>query len=63
VMSLSRGDWAALAATAVTTVAGYLLAAPGGFAQAWAGLKARRLRRRYRVLEGGARRPPKKYLN
>jgi membrane associated rhomboid family serine protease len=63
VMSLSRADWASLAATAVTTVAGYLLAAPGGLAQAWAGLKARRLRRRYKVLEGGARRPSKKYLN
>jgi membrane associated rhomboid family serine protease len=63
VMSLSRGDWASLAGTAVTTVAGYLLAAPGGISQLWAGIKARRLRRRYRVLEGGARRPPKKYLN
>jgi membrane associated rhomboid family serine protease len=58
--SLLRADWAQLAATLVTAVVGYLGAAPGGLAEAWAALKLRRARRRYRVIEGGAPRPAKK---
>jgi membrane associated rhomboid family serine protease len=66
VASLLRGDWAQLAATLVAAAAGYLFAAPGGFREAWGTFRIRRLKRRYRVLEGGAapkRQPPKKYLN
>ena len=50
-------NWASLAATAVATVVGYLRAPhPAGFDGLWDALKMRRLRRRYRVIEGG--RPP-----
>lgn len=61
--SLLRADWAQLAATLVTSVVGYLGAAPGGLSEAWGALKVRRLRRRYRVIDGGAARPSKKYWN
>jgi membrane associated rhomboid family serine protease len=61
--SLLRADWAQLAATLVAAAVGYLGAAPGGFSEAWAALKVRRSRRRYRVIEGGAPRPSKKYWN
>jgi membrane associated rhomboid family serine protease len=61
--SLARADWAGLAGVAVTALVGYLGAAPGGFREAWAGFKARRLRRRYRVIDGGGGRPKKKYMN
>lgn len=65
VASLIRLDWAQLAATLVASAAGYLGAAPGGLREAWGSFRIRRLRRRYRVLDGGAAppRPPKKYLN
>ncbi|HVZ88324.1 MAG TPA: rhomboid family intramembrane serine protease [Polyangia bacterium] len=64
VASLLRADWAQLAATLVATVVGYLGAAPGGFSEAWSALKLRRARRRYKVIDGGADRPPpKKYWN
>jgi hypothetical protein len=63
VASLARADWAGLAGTAVTAAVGYLGAAPGGLAAAWASLKAKRLRRRYRVFEGGRGRSNKKYVN
>lgn len=62
-VSLVRADWALFAGTIVTTAVGYFGAAPGGWNEAWAAFKARRARRRYRVIEGGAKRPPKKYLN
>jgi membrane associated rhomboid family serine protease len=61
--SLLRADWAQLAATLVTAGVGYLGAAPGGLSDAWNALKVRRLRRRYRVIDGGAPRPSKKYWN
>jgi membrane associated rhomboid family serine protease len=61
--SLLRADWAQLAATLVTAGVGYLGAAPGGLSEAWNAIKARRLRRRYRVIDGGAPRPSKKYWN
>ncbi|HXJ20098.1 MAG TPA: rhomboid family intramembrane serine protease [Polyangia bacterium] len=65
VASLLRADWAQLVATLVAAAAGYLGAAPGGLREAWGTFRMRRLRRRYRVLDGGASppRPPKKYLN
>ena len=66
VASLLRADWAELAATLIASAAGYLFAAPGGFREAWGTFRIRRLKRRYRVLDGGAgppRHPPKKYLN
>jgi len=66
VASLLRADWAQLAATLVAAAAGYLGAAPGGLREAWGSFRIRRLKRRYRVLDGGAgppRQPPKKYLN
>lgn len=61
--SVARGDWATLAATIVTTIVGYLAAAPGGLREAWGSFKIRRLKRRYRVIDGGARKPPRNYLN
>jgi membrane associated rhomboid family serine protease len=65
IASLMRLDWAQLVATLVAAAAGYLGAAPGGLREAWGTFRIRRLRRRYRVLDGGASppRPPKKYLN
>jgi len=45
------------------SLVGYLAAAPGGLGELWAAMKVRRLRRRYRVIEGGAGRPPKNYMN
>lgn len=54
-------NWASLAATAVAVGVGLLGATPRGFDGLWDTLKLRRLRRRYRVIDGG--RPPKKYVN
>jgi membrane associated rhomboid family serine protease len=52
VVDLVRGDWASLAATLVASASGFVLA--GGGLGDLAGLwRARRLRRRYRVLDGG----------
>src|ERR1700690_3230712 len=61
--SLLRADWAQLAATLVASGVGYLGAAPGGLSEAWAALRVRRWRRRYRVIDGGAGRSSKKYWN
>jgi membrane associated rhomboid family serine protease len=61
--SLLRADWGQLAATLTAAGVGYLGAAPGGLSEAWNALKVRRLRRRYRVIEGGAPRPSRKYWN
>ncbi|HXU62928.1 MAG TPA: rhomboid family intramembrane serine protease [Polyangia bacterium] len=66
VAALLRADWAQLVATLVAAAVGYLFAAPGGFREAWGTFRIRRLKRRYRVLDGGAgppRRPPKNYVN
>jgi len=52
-----------LAATAVATAVGYFGAAPGGLDGIRDALKLRRLRRRYRVIDGGAGRPPKNFVN
>jgi membrane associated rhomboid family serine protease len=54
-------SWPSLAATAVATLVGYFGATPRGFDGLWDALKLRRLRRRYRVIDGG--RPAKKYVN
>jgi membrane associated rhomboid family serine protease len=54
VADLFRRDLASLAGTLVVTVAGYLLAAPGGLRGAYDTFRARRLRQRYKVLDGGA---------
>ena len=52
VVDLVRGDWPSLAATLVASASGFVLA--GGGLGNLAGLwRARRLRRRYRVLDGG----------
>ena len=56
-------DWTSLAGIATATVVGYFGATPGGLDGLWDALKIRRLRRRYRVIEGGAGRPPKNYMN
>jgi membrane associated rhomboid family serine protease len=60
--ALLRQNWGELAATAVATAVGFFGAAPGGFDAIWLRFKARRLRRRYRVIEGG-KPAKKKYLN
>jgi len=69
IASLSRSDWPALAGLAVAVLVGFFGAAPGGLtsirtalAQARDIARARRLRRRFGVIEGGERRP-KKYVN
>jgi membrane associated rhomboid family serine protease len=54
---------ALLAGVLTATLVGYLAGKPGGFADTWQAFKARRQRRRYRVIEGGGGRPKKKYLN
>jgi membrane associated rhomboid family serine protease len=66
---VTRGDWPHLAGLAVAVAVGFFGAASGGFtelrtffAQAWDVAKARRMRRRFGVIEGGGRRP-KKYVN
>ncbi len=64
--SLLRGDWAQLAATLAAAAIGYFGAAPGGLSGAWAAFRLAQHRRRYRVIDGGAARPPrssKKYWN
>jgi membrane associated rhomboid family serine protease len=52
VADLSRGNWAGIASTLVACAVGYAMAG-GGFSDLLALLRARRLRRRYRVLDGG----------
>jgi membrane associated rhomboid family serine protease len=65
VVDLLRGDWPALAGTLTCVLVGYLFV--GGFSGFRAfldGIRARRLRRRYRVIDGGGgRRRGPKYLN
>jgi membrane associated rhomboid family serine protease len=56
-------NWASLAGTAAAIAVGYIGAAPGSLDGLWDALKLRRLRRRYRVIDGGAGRPPKKFVN
>ena len=51
-----HGDWGSLAGTLVAIAVGYIGAAPGGLRELRDYLRVRRLRRRYRVLEGGASR-------
>ena len=65
----AQGDWHLLAGLAVAVIVGFFGAAPGGLtairtflAQARDISRARRLRRRFGVIEGGERRP-KKYVN
>jgi len=59
VADLSRLNWAGMAATLVACAVGYLMAG-GGLRDLLALFKARRLRRRYRVLDGGQSRAGKK---
>ena len=66
---VTRGDWPHLAGLAVSMAVGYFGAAPGGltelrsfFAHARDVARARRMRRRFGVIEGGGRKP-KKYVN
>jgi len=47
----------------VASGAGYLGGGPGGLRELWLTMKARRLRRRFGVFEGGRERPSKKYMN
>jgi membrane associated rhomboid family serine protease len=56
VMDVTRGDWGGLAGTLVASAIGYFGAARGGFRELYDLVRARRLRRRYRVIEGGASR-------
>jgi membrane associated rhomboid family serine protease len=63
VVALAAVNWPELAGIAAATLLGYLGATPGGLDGLWDALKLRRLRRRYRVIDGGAGRPPKKYVN
>ncbi len=53
VVDLARGDLASLAATLVASLTGFLLAGGKGFGDIVSLWRARRLRRRYRVLDGG----------
>jgi membrane associated rhomboid family serine protease len=66
---LTRGDWPHLVGLAVAILVGYFGAAGGGLAELRSSLahardlvKARRLRRRFGVIDGGGRRS-KKYVN
>ena len=54
-MALFHLDWASLAATLVATATGFLLGGQGGLSlrDSLALMRAKRLRRRYRVLDGG----------
>jgi membrane associated rhomboid family serine protease len=65
VADLYRRNWALLAGTLVATAVGYFAGAPGGLRELYDLFRARKLRRRYRVLDGGAprARAPKKYWN
>jgi membrane associated rhomboid family serine protease len=53
VADLLRRDLASLAGTLVVTAVGYVLAAPGGLREAYDTFRARRLRQRYKVIDGG----------
>jgi hypothetical protein len=56
ISAFNGGGWGSLAGTFVAIVVGYFGAAPGGLRQLYDTLRVRRLRRRYRVIEGGASR-------
>jgi membrane associated rhomboid family serine protease len=60
---LARASWANLAGDVVAVVLGFVMAGGRGamLGNMWATWKARRVRRRYQILEGGRRRPP--YVN
>jgi len=58
-MGLGARDAPGVAGTIVGVACGYLLAAPGGLSSALEGWRARRARKRYQVLEGGAA-PPRR---
>jgi hypothetical protein len=67
--SVAQGNWPALAGLAAALAVGYFGAGPGGWTEIRTFLanardlgRARRLRRRFGVIEGGERRP-KKYVN
>ncbi len=53
IADLLRRDLASLAGTLVVTAVGYVLAAPGGLREAYDTFRARRLRQRYKVIDGG----------
>jgi membrane associated rhomboid family serine protease len=53
VADLLRRDLASLAGTLVVTAVGYVLATPGGLREAYDTFRARRLRQRYKVIDGG----------
>ena len=62
--NLVRGDWPAIAGDGGDlSWSAYLGAGPVNLREAWKLYKARRVRSQYRVLEGGRRKPKKKYLN
>jgi membrane associated rhomboid family serine protease len=61
-ISLAQGNWPSVVGAIVAAVIGWFGAAPGLLKDAWGTLKARRLRRRYRVIDGGNR-PRKDYMN
>jgi membrane associated rhomboid family serine protease len=53
VANLLARDVPGLAGTVVVTAVGYLLGAPGGLREAYDTFRARRLRQRYKVIDGG----------
>jgi membrane associated rhomboid family serine protease len=53
-MSAIRGDFPFVVGVVVSTITGFLLAGPGGLKEAYETFRARRLRQRYKVLDGGA---------
>jgi membrane associated rhomboid family serine protease len=53
VACLLQGSFAALAGVVVTTATGYFMAGPGGWRELTETFRARRQRRRYKVLDGG----------
>ncbi|HMF39358.1 MAG TPA: rhomboid family intramembrane serine protease [Polyangia bacterium] len=66
----AQHDWHLLAGLPVAVATGYFGAGPGGltalrtfFANARDAARARRIRRRFGVIEGGERPPKKKYVN
>ena len=62
-ISLAQGNWPTVVGSVVAALVGYFGAAPGLLKDAWGSLRARRLRRRYRVIEGGNQPPRKPYMN
>jgi membrane associated rhomboid family serine protease len=54
VVDLLRRDIPGLAGTVVVTATGYVLGARGGLRETYDTFRARRLRQRYKVIEGGA---------